>query len=149
MGFFILKKKPSGTDSVATPKAVSGKEWLLRGRVGLLVEESFSIGFANYWTLGRGFKMRIDEIKCEGLGDADVSEMELSVIPTGDGFDGEGFGRCHISGGIGSAVIHVPYHIARYLLEDLRQRERQTLLIWGRRAEGGQHTAIITNLEIG
>jgi hypothetical protein len=75
-----------------------------------------------------------------------VKQLSLKVIPTGEGFESEAFGRCIMLDNYQSAVIHLPYAVAHQMLADVRNREPTRLNIWGRRLENSTKTALITNL---
>jgi hypothetical protein len=145
-GNYIIRMMPTNTARPLRPKPIRGEEWGLDAEVSAVVEEEFQIAFADYWTLGRPFALRLEEVACTGLGDVKVKQLSLKVIPTGEGFESEAFGRCIILDNYQSAVIHIPYAVAHQMLADARNREPTRLNIWGRRLENSTKTALITNL---
>ena len=122
MGLYILSNIPTGVSRNTTPKPVQGDFWQLSGKVTSLGEDSFQIHFADYWTLSRPFTVFLDGIISEDLGNVQDTQIQLTVFPMGDGFDREAFGRCAVLENYQSLVIHIPYLVARHLLEDLRAR---------------------------
>lgn len=145
--WFVLERKlPTHTGRAANPKQIKGEEWRLSGTVGAVYEDSFEITFADYWMLGRPFTVNLLSLETEGLTDVPVDDIELKVFPTGEGFDSEAFGRCFIGTSYKTATMHLPYQVARHLLEDLRGRPKgdRWIHIHGQRA-APKETALITH----
>lgn len=104
--------------------------------------------FADYWTLGRIFRIYLDVDDSENVANFDFDKIEITVFPTGEGLKDEAFGRCSVkTEQYRSAVLHLPQQAARALLEELRIRPKQTLGIRGIVNENGVH--LITHLDLG
>ena len=145
----ILRKLPAQTSRTTMPTdLLRGDDWHLVGDVRHAREDSFEIGFADYWTLGRVFKIFLDVDNSENVASFEFDTVEITVFPTGEGFKNEAFGRCSvITEQYRTAVLHLPERIARSLLEELRMRPKQTLGLRGIVDDKGAR--LITHLELG
>jgi len=143
----ILRRLPAQTSRATMPmQHIAGEAWNLTGRIQSLEEGSFEIGFADYWTLGRVFTVHLEVSESENVSELRFDRLGVKVFPTGEGFDGEAFGRCTIvSAEYRSAVMHLPERVARNLLDEIRREEKQTMYLRGV-VEG--KTRLITHLDV-
>lgn len=115
----LSKRVANGGSS--NPRLVTrGQEWKLDATALNVIEGDFEIGYAAYWTFGRTFEVILRDVECEGLEAASAEQLSLKVFPLSEGLVREDFGRIFVSSSYSSFVMHIPFEVARHLLEDLR-----------------------------
>jgi hypothetical protein len=145
-GNAILSRFPKGSAPNAFEYVINDFE--LDFRSTRVDEKRFSIGYATYWTIGNEFAIYGTINEC-GDGDKQVdlngaTTVKISIIPFGEWFDSVEIGRINwLRDERLEGVLHLPFQVARQLLDDLRIRTHRDIRLVGKSLKGDAKQAVL------
>lgn len=150
-GNAILGRFPKG----AAPKAYDygNGDFHLTFRSTGFREKQFKVGFVSYWEIGNEFEIFGDIRDCrDGEADFDIggaAKIRVSVIPYGEWFDDNTIGRkSYVADGVLKCVLHLPYLVARQMLDQIRAQPEREVWIQGKCLENSSGTVIFHQITI-
>ena len=150
-GNAILSRFPKG----ASPRAYDygNGDFHLTFRSTGIREKQFKVGFVSYWEIGNEFEIFGVIRDCrDGEADFDIggaTKIVVSVIPYGEWFDDSTIGRkSYVADGVLKCVLHLPYLVARQMLDQMREQPERDVWIQGKALENSSGTVIFHHITI-